>query len=78
MGWIPAPARAETDIVSFIPTAGMIPPDQAGPAVGIAGTTAGLWASQNRLVIAYAAPEAQAAPASEGLGWTALFLLAAC
>ena len=41
MGWIPARADTETDVASFILTAGMIPLDQASPAVGMAGTRLG-------------------------------------
>src|SRR5271169_1544380 len=56
MGWIPARADTETDVASFIPTSGMIPLDQASPAVGIAGTTQSPGVSPNWLAIAYAAP----------------------
>jgi len=38
---IPAWAEAETDDVPFSLTAGMIPPDQASPVVGMAGTGLG-------------------------------------
>ena len=41
MGWIPARADTETDVASFILTAGMIPLDQASPVVGMAGTGLG-------------------------------------